>query len=163
MGKDVSTIRFSVSSGEYTKVVFTEFFRKWWWCYALPITATISLMTLNVNFVIVLLVLVFIVFPMSLSFVFFSYCMMKEVRWSILPKVVTLKADGLYLLFDEFTKKITWTEITDYRIIHGMLRLKLKANAYFIIPYSAFRTNDDLRELIKAMNESIPKHRPITQ
>lgn len=121
--------------------------------------ASISLIALNVNFVFVLLTLVFIVFPMSLSFVFFSGCMVKEVRWSMLPKIMELEEDGLQLSYDEFSHRLTWGDIVDYRFTRKFLVLRLMTKAYFIIPYRAFNSNEDLRKLVKAMNEHISKHR----
>ena len=68
----ITTGSFHVSSGEYTKMVFTRFFARYWTLYALLLAVFAALMNVNVNFIIVILALIFIVYPMTLSFVYFA-------------------------------------------------------------------------------------------
>lgn len=70
-----------------------------------------------------------------------------------------LEEDGLQLSYDEFSHRLAWNDIVGYRFTRNFLVLRLATKSYFIIPYSAFNSNEDLRKLVKAMNEHISKHR----
>ena len=54
----MKTLEFKTPSGEYVKLVFTSFLKKYWWGLVLPLLATIALMQINVNFVFVALTLI---------------------------------------------------------------------------------------------------------
>ena len=144
----ITTGSFHVSSGEYTKMVFTRFFARDWTLYALLLAVFAALMNVNVNFIIVILALIFIVYPMTLSFVYFANCMVVEMRWSVLPKTMIVDESGIKLNFDGFSKQIDWREFS-YCQAKGscmLLGLKVRQFTFLIVPYTAFQSKDDLRE-----------------
>ena len=157
----MKTLEFKTSSGEYVKLVFTSFFQKYWWCFALPLLATIALMQINVNFVFVALTLIFIVYPMALSFVYFAYCIVKEIRWSMLPKTLETGEQGLILTFEKSTHTIEWNELTGYKIKRRFIALELKPRkfTYLIIPYEAFTDNAGIKEFASILRANVKNQR----
>ena len=156
----MKTLEFKTPSGDYVKLVFTSFLKKYWWCFVLPLLATIALMQININFVFVALTLVFIVYPMALSFVYFAYCIVKEIRWTILPKTMVSSEQGLHLSLENSTHTIKWNELSGYKIRRRFIALELKPRrfTYLIVPYEAFRNKDSLKEFAGLLRSNVPNH-----
>lgn len=153
----MKTLEFKTPSGEYVKLVFTSFLKKYWWGFVLPLLATIALMQININFVFVTLTLIFIVYPMALSFVFFTYCIVKEIRWTIMPKTMETTEQGLHLTLENSTHTIKWNELSGYIIKRRFIALQIKPRkfTYLIVPYEAFENKDSLREFVMILRSKI--------
>lgn len=155
----MKTLEFKTPSGEYVKLVFTSFLKKYWWGLVLPLLATIALMQINMNFVFVALTLIFIVYPMAMSFVYFAYCIVKEIRCTILPKTMETNEKGLILTFDNFAHTIEWEELNGYKVKQRYIALDIKPRkfTYLIVPYDAFENKDSLREFVVILHGKIPE------
>ncbi|MGM9812383.1 MAG: YcxB family protein [Muribaculaceae bacterium] len=153
----MKTREFKTPSGEYVKLVFSSFLKKYWWCFVLPLLATIALMQININFVFVALTLIFIVYPMAMSFVFFTYCIVKEIRWTIMPKTMETTEQGLHLTLENSTHTIKWNELSGYKIKRRFIALEIKPRkfTYLIVPYEAFENKDNLREFAMILRNKI--------
>ena len=145
---------FAISSAIYTKLVFRGYFARYWWLYALPLTALIILTFYNINFLYTILILCFIVYPMSFIMVYFWYLLTGEIRWSILEKEMTVSDSGMMLTFEDFTKELRWDEFSGFSTTGKYLLLKFKVRrfTYFVIPFAVFADTEQLREFVKMLN-----------
>ena len=145
---------FAISSAIYTKLVFRGYFARYWWLYALPLTALIILTFYNINFLYTILILCFIVYPMALIMVYFWYLLTGEIRWSILEKEMAISDSGIMLTFEGFTKELQWDEFSGFSTTGKYLLLKFKVRrfTYFVIPFAVFADTEQLREFVKMLN-----------
>lgn len=145
---------FAISSAIYTKLVFRGYFARYWWLYALPLTALIILTFYNINFLYTILILCFIVYPMALIMVYFWYLLTGEIRWSILEKEMAISDSGIMLTFEGFTKELQWDEFSGFSTTGKYLLLKFKVRrfTYFVIPFDVFADKEQLRQFVKMLN-----------
>ena len=145
---------FAISSAIYTKLVFRGYFARYWWLYALPLTALIILTFYNINFLYTILILCFIVFPMALIMVYFWYLLTGEIRWSILEKEMAISDSGIMLTFEDSTKELQWNEFSGFSTTGKYLLLKFKVRrfTYFVIPFDVFADKEQLRQFVKMLN-----------
>lgn len=147
---------FNVTSSIYTKIVINKYLQKFWWIYAMPLIISLALIFVNVNFIYVALTFCLVVYPMILSVVIFSYCLTKEIRYSILPKTMEVENDGLHLNFEDFQHIIAWGEMAGYTTTgkHLLLRFKTPRFNYFVIPFDCFSSKEQLREFVTILKNN---------
>lgn len=90
---------FNISSGQYMRILYSQYLKRRWLVLALPVIACAALAYWNLNFIFVALMLIFVIFPMLLTFLFFYYGMLPEVRISLLPKQLSLSVDNIAITF----------------------------------------------------------------
>lgn len=155
----MTTLAFKVGASIYTKIVFANFFAKYWWCYTALIILLSSLIVINLNFLVVLLALIFIVYPMSVSFVYFSYCITKEIIWSVSEKKISIIQEGLQLDFGNSRKILQWSNFKKGELQKGyfILTLKKRKFCYLIIPVEAIPTDKDFQYFTTQLSANINK------
>ena len=145
---------FAISSAIYTKLVFRDYFARYWRLYALPLSILIILTFYNINFLYTILMLCFIVFPIALIMVYFWYLLTGEIRWSILEKEMAISDSGIMLTFEGFTKELQWNEFSGFSTTgkYLLLKFKIRRFTYFVIPFDVFADKEQLRQFVKMLN-----------
>lgn len=162
----------NITIGRYILYTLSAYMKAWWWAYALPLVVCFALSFKNINFLFAAIILVFIVFNMIQFMVVIYYGLVPESRYSILPKMIDFNEEGILL---NLKKKIYKEEylnenfededIPDYAIenaqipwgkIKGiiakdeclLLMFKTPRYSFFAIPYSAFTSEEHLRDAV---------------
>lgn len=148
---------FEISVSKYVSTIFSLYIRKYWWLYFSPVAICLALTTININFIYVALCVCFIIIPMALTFVYFAYCLTPDVRFSIMPKVLSQCKDGLMLKFENKDVLLRYDEIKNIRYDKDCLLLKLRSNRYsfFMIPYDVFESSIEIQDFCTRLNTNI--------
>ncbi|MEG0700466.1 MAG: hypothetical protein RR442_02920 [Muribaculaceae bacterium] len=159
----VITNSFKIASGEYARILFRIFANKWWWVFAIVVIGIFSLSVLNINFIYVALMVMFIIIPMIMSFLYIVYGLVPESRLSILAKSAIINCDELELHFEDENGNLVKVEhillesFSRYVPQKKWLLLFYKGSNYrfFIIPYDAFKSVEDLRITIGVLRKKL--------
>ena len=139
----------------FGRLLRTWLYRNWAW----PVLIVALLVVLsghNPLFIYVGLMLIFLVFPLILYYLWFTYALHPDCRASILSKRVELNDRGIVCTFDdERTETIAWDRVTDILCTRREIIFYLSRYVFFILPYNAFESPDDLDYFIKKINTSI--------
>ncbi len=122
----------------------------------MPLILSMALIFVNINFIFVTLTFCFIVYPMILTVVFFSYCLTKEIRYSILPKTMEVTTEGLHLKFEEFEHIVNWSDLKNYTTTSKYLLLRFKSSNFnfFVVPFEIFQSKAQLREFVQILRNN---------
>ncbi len=90
---------------------------------------------------------------MIMSYVYIWHGLKPESRYSILEKKLDITADGIQLDFGDWNRMLAWSDFRGYKIKPSGLLLIFKSSKYsfFIIPFYAFETKEDLRNMMKLL------------
>lgn len=153
----IETGPFSITGGQFARMLMSWHLRKMWWAYACPVTLCAGASFADIRFLLVALMMVFIMAPMALFFVYINYGFDAVNRYNVLHKRLIANAnDGIRLIIDdEYGLKnpvidFAWNEVERRRTDAGCMVLVLRAVRYrFIaIPLDTFANEKQLRAFI---------------
>ena len=147
---------FSVKGSEYVRIVFSQYFRKYWILYAMPLISLLVLCIVNINFLFVAFIYIYIIIPFIRMYLYYYYCLCKEIQLSILSKDLIVSDVGFNLEFEGINKRLEWKDLSGYTTNKNglIIGLKVRKYTYFIVPFNAFSSTDTLKEFVKVLNEN---------
>lgn len=157
----IITNEYKVASKDYLMIVFYSLLQKYWSWILLIFTALITLSVLDVRWLIVLLNVIFIIIPFIMAYLYIWHGMKPEVRYSTVEKHVTLSEKGLLVEYnDSKNTLIKWDEISEARNNDKFIIFTFKKSKYlyFIIPHTAFRNENDIKEVKEYIMKLMPSN-----
>lgn len=147
-----------INSGEYCKIVFSQFFADNWIFFLFPILVCACLSVFDVRIIIVALMLLFIVVPFVMILLYSYYILTDSMVWSISDKQVTLADDNSMTLEFENPKlrtvKLVRENVKRVFYAKGYILFQVENVKYrfFVIPEKVFSGNEQRDKLISAFS-----------
>ena len=148
---------FSVSNSKYCYLLMREYFLVNWWIYCIPLIACILAGLFDFRFILVALMIMFILIPMALYFVYVTYGLLPENRYSIMKKNAIVNEKGIELhLSEEYVKNtnkhifISWTTIEKIKITNHFMLIFFKTGKFrfLVVPTESFYKIDDFKVFV---------------
>lgn len=148
-----------MEASRYLAIVTRLFFKRYWWCPALPVVVFVVLAAVfaDSRFLLVALIVAMAVIPAALPLIYYYYALAPEGRWSVLPHRLVADDDGLTLHFTQDDLKpcvIARSHIVGRRVSRGCMLLMLdnRRLRFLAVPLEAFDGERHLRDFIATLN-----------
>ncbi len=148
---------FGISSGKWCYLLMREYFIVNWWLYCIPLVACVVAGFFDFRFILVALMILFLLIPMALYFVYVSYGLLPENRYSIIKKHAIIDEKGFELhVREEYAKNnsrdiaIAWESIDKIKISGDFVLIFYKSGKFrfLVIPNDSFYKLDDFKEFV---------------
>ena len=148
---------FGISSGKWCYLLMREYFIVNWWLYCIPLVACIVAGFFDFRFILVALMLLFLLIPVALYFVYVTYGLLPENRYSIMKKYATIDEKGVELHVSEEHAKnnsrviaISWGSIDKIKISRDFVLIFYKSGKFrfLVVPNDSFYKLDDFKAFV---------------
>lgn len=142
-------------------LVAKDWFRQWWWIPFIAIASSaISGFIISIQFLFLSAILLCLVAPLAMLPIYY-YSLTPTMRYAIIAKRVNISNNGAKLIFEPIDDEhptpddeiIAWGDVARLRFSRTAFILQLKGKyKYIIIPYSALKSVDELRQYSKLLH-----------
>ena len=147
------TFRCHISSDDYAKVVFSNFWADSWLWLVPPFLLLFGLAVIDIRFLLVGVMVFMVMVPMAMALLFFNLMLTLETRYSIADKEVELSDKGIRLTFADANMQPRLLPWSDFKAAYRkgsniLLTMRLRRYQYFVIPLHAVPDHKKLIDFI---------------
>ncbi|MDD2961362.1 MAG: hypothetical protein PHR45_04680 [Muribaculaceae bacterium] len=155
----IETLQYQINSNEYLSILFKKIFKRYWYIPTTSIIILAALSFIDIRWIFILLMCIFILIPFALAYLYIWHGLKQKATYSTTKKTVIINEFGLKLEFENGIKDISWDSFNSLSITPKALIFSYIESEYlfFIIPFSAFKSADDLRKTMSLIPKNITR------